>query len=163
MTNRELDAWIAAHVMGWRNCQPDTQSYKWEFGDVEPYVMGIGLSPEPCYGRCFSRQPLPFYTTDLNACALAEAKIAEMGYADGWPVYSHYGDALMDFAEAKFPEGDLAEIAPRSGAFYLATLTARQRCDAMYAIREHIRRTRCKEGEPDPNGCPLHYPKDRNL
>ena len=63
------------------------------------------------------------YCTDRNACAHAEAKIADM----------YLGSA---YVEALTPAG-------MGGRFDAICATARQRCEAMYAIREHI--TQCKE------------------
>lgn len=129
MTDRELDAWIAEHVMGWRNCEPNQNSRKWEFtdGDDEPYVKGIGLCPPSQDRRRFSRRQLPYYTTDLNACAQAQRKLAEKGLMREY-------DASLWMIYWEPIESDVRFI----GQYGVFLATARQRCEAMYAIRKQI-------------------------
>jgi len=63
----------------------------------------------------------PAYDTDLNLCARAEARLAELG----WPHDLYYCDATEAQRPADFPHGM---------RFWLATAPASARVRALYAI-----------------------------
>lgn len=77
------------------------------------------------------RVPQSHYTYSLRACAIAEAKIAEFGLQ---------GEYVPQLASICFP-GD-GEDSWFLYCFGLATATARQRCEAMWAIRDKIKAER---------------------
>lgn len=139
MTDRELDAWIAEHVMRWRNCEPATKSRRWEFSapccDDNEYVVGIGLSPATRGGKRFLRRLLPCYTTDLNSCAQAELKIAAWQEGAKYP----YLCALEKIVLGHSVYDDRPDARQE---LLLIIATARQRCEAMYVIRDEIEKAR---------------------
>jgi hypothetical protein len=69
--SRELDAWIAEHVMGWS-----------DFWEGEGYVMGYPPN-EQAMGIDGERAPVPPYSTDIAAAwQVVERMTARMGYDD---------------------------------------------------------------------------------
>ncbi len=71
------------------------------------------------------------YCSDLNVCASAEAKIRELGLQDEY---------VPHLASICFPgEGEDNWFLY---CFGLSTATARQRCEAMFAIRDQIEKAR---------------------
>lgn len=129
LPDRELDAFVAEHIMGqtvkpgwammvpedgWLVCSAPRDS------DDEGWIV-----KHPIRADGHRWDVVDFYSTDLNACAKAEAKIAEMGLCGDYtsPLWQMYWDqrALKDIDHA---------------SAYMAT--ARQRCEAMYLIRDQI-------------------------
>ncbi len=110
MTDRELDAWIAEHVMGWT---------------AEDVVWSLTSCHVNTGEKC------PYFSTDLNDTAQAEAKIAKMGRAVG----EAYAEAIREI----YTDSPDCPNAYKEAA-WAGWATARQRCEAMYAIREHIER-----------------------
>ena len=80
---------------------------------------------------------VPEYASDRNDCAVVEAEIAEMPTE----VEMKYLTALWCIAEGRPLDGFFnisSGFCSQGKARALAYATARQRCEAMYAIREHL-------------------------
>ena len=113
LTDRELDIWVAEHVMGWttegsHHPNPD----EWEGW----------RDPEGQQGYC----GVMAYAHYLDACAQAEVKIAEMKLI---PDYIR----ILDHGYWDAKKNEPVDFQKSS-----CMATARQRCEAMYAIREKI-------------------------
>jgi hypothetical protein len=151
MTNRELDAFIAEHVMG------QTVKAGWAYmseGEWHvtsgPYGSGNNYvewtRPQPVWQEGPGWEIVAFYSTNLNACARAEAKIAELGLA--W-------EYVVTLLCGLFPENPTVNNSPDNikGAWWVKHAmysTARQRCDAMYLMREHIEQARAAPKDSRP-------------
>lgn len=80
---------------------------------------------------------VPEYTADLNDCAKAEEKIVNLGVDIGLLWVRN----LLGVMYEHEPAG--ASYRPTwTMAWQLATATARQRCEAMHAIRDQIEKAR---------------------
>ena len=127
LSDRELGAWIVEYVMRW------TEGNEYHFVDTPDGKELLAYDPAlPGQGqglRTSSRTWDP--TNDLNACARAEAKIAEAclgGYYSYKLTTIYWRGAATDLDGDTYPAGR-----------YLPLLaTARQRCEAMWLIREKI-------------------------
>ena len=69
LSDRDLDAWIAEHVMGWTDLEWRESKHGWNT-----------FSPKGWYGKgpnkkCFFREGR--FTQDLNACREAEMKLTD--------------------------------------------------------------------------------------
>lgn len=72
---------------------------------------------------------VPEYASDRNDCAVAEAEIAKMGRAVGEAYAEAIREIYTDSPDCPNPYKEAA---------WAGWATARQRCDAMYAIRDQI-------------------------
>ncbi|KKN96739.1 hypothetical protein LCGC14_0163830 [marine sediment metagenome] len=119
MTDSELDAWVWNAVFGVESVMIGNRAWKKDENDPK--------------GRAWVNAPTcPLFTTDLNAAARAEAKIARMG------IPARYWLSLRDVILSAL---GLKELTVRA-KLAMVTATARERCEAMYAMREQIERAR---------------------
>jgi len=134
MTDRELDAFAATEIMGWAI----VEVARYRGADREWWCSGPNkyenLIEGPAHPGSLKQAWRP--TADLNQAAQAEAKIAEMG----WEAVERYGEELFKRGEAAMEavDGIVMPYKDDKTVAYAAMLPARARCEAMYAIREHI-------------------------
>jgi len=119
METWEYNQFVAEHVMQW---EFDANPHGWRLW--HPYGRGRGES--------IGDDHLPDFCHSRDAVAQAEVKIAEMGLCD------EYMDELIRAAsELEGPQWGNYSL-----DFKMAHATAKMRCEAMYAIRDHIDRVR---------------------
>ena len=133
LTDRELDGWVAEHVMRW------TEEDEYVFvEDVEGGTRELLAYDEPLRGQeprgtCRTWSP----TNNLNACAQAEVKINE-----DWKLSQAYTWSLMKALKTHMGMTD-RPASPFafswSGLELVRSATARQRCEALWLIREQIK------------------------
>ena len=116
MDDRSLEAWIAEHVMGWER------------------IYGGDAYRHESDGRMIEDFSWQGFTTDLNACALAEVEIA--GKVD----VGEYVHALREVVAGVLPEDEM--VPDSTFTYHLLTATARHRCEAMHAIGDQIEKER---------------------
>ncbi len=124
MTTYELNAWVAEYVMGWE--------YK---ENPHGWRLWFPLGKDVIAQKTIEDDLLPSFSTDRNFCAQAVAKIEEMA------LEGLYAETLVNAVMAKekhYP--DLSWITEWFGI----KANPRQRCEAMYAIREQIVAARLK-------------------
>lgn len=122
----ELDAWIAEHVMGWTPKGYQLSAYWFDGAEhIAGEVFTDGSEPDSKF-RHFS------FCHDLNFSAQAEAKVRDMNLEQDYLL--NLGVATVGYRFHDRPDCD--EFAAAVFA------TARQRCQAMYGIREQIEKAR---------------------
>jgi hypothetical protein len=130
MTDRERNAWIAEHVMDWKRQDPfETTCALW----FEHPDHGTMFTTDKCdvsNFRCFS------FVDDLNLCREAEVKIGAMGLA---------ADYILILLDPEYIQENRLAFPGAETMFKMVTATARQRCEAMYAIRDLIAKVRESE------------------
>lgn len=111
--SRELDAQVAERVMGWLRL-PDGEP-----GWIDAHAPAFNsIRPAP-----------PAYSTDLNACAQAEARVIEMGLG------ARYAKALEDALSLDLLDGGLGwQITDYESTTALLTASAEARCRAMLQV-----------------------------
>lgn len=82
--SRELDAQIAEKVMGWKWLYHPAIHRRalrgdWQHWRLEVFESGVDVLTEPD-----DLEDVPHYSTNLNLCALAEARVIEMGLFDAY-------------------------------------------------------------------------------
>lgn len=116
LSDLDLDAWVAEHVMEWKPKGKDLGAYWFEEADHIPGpIFTDGSEPESKF-RHFS------FCHDLNFVARAEAVLTSMGEQ----AQKNYVEILGRIT-ANDPWGDRDE-------FELLTATARQRCEALWEV-----------------------------
>lgn len=128
ISDRELDGWIAEFVCGWRDVVCD-QSYQ---------LMYQARGTEPTTGT--TNHVIPSYSSNELAVVRAEkalAKISRERARDHWEclLTTAYASALCDVTGSAW--------APSMG-FKMLVATPRQKCEAMYMIREAITKPACE-------------------
>lgn len=114
--NRELDAQLDARLMG--AC--GDAGHEWETTPVVE-LGGYTFGGDVFCGKCGRERGLymtPAYSTDLNACAQAEARVIGIGLG------ARYADALRDVVGPLIPAHGLS----------LITASAEARCRAMLQV-----------------------------
>lgn len=126
--NNELDADELHQLRCDRNRFVAEHVMRWEFNE-NPHGWRLWFPHGRANAGSIEDDNLPDFFNSRDACAQAEAKIAEMGLR-------------CDFVDALFavvmPDAEEDEFNTTLGRFKTATASARERCEAMYAIREHI-------------------------
>ena len=123
LSDRDLDAWVAEHVMGWKPKGEDLGAIWFEKADYIPGpVFTDGTEPESKF-RKFT------FCHDLNFVARAEAKIIEMGTE----AQKNYVEALERITVSDPPRNP-SEPLDQWDEFELLTATARQRCEALWEV-----------------------------
>lgn len=134
LTDREIDAHVAEHVMGqkvkpgWAMMCPPEGWLVCDAPQDSDDEWGVSKHPIQLNGRRW--EVVEFYSTDLNVCAQAEAKIRELNLILPW------AQSLLDITSGP-GEGDTFALTWREAAL-LMTANARQRSSAMWLIREQI-------------------------
>lgn len=113
LTDRELDAWVAEHVFRHLIHKPNPD---------------LWYEDSPFEGEPATRL-LRKFTQDRNACAQAEAKIVEMRLAE---------ECVMALIDPEYVQENRLTFPTVKQIFGLVTASARQRCEAMWLIREKI-------------------------
>ena len=76
LTDRELDAWLAEHLLGWTDCDPAYVSTGWEFTDPPDDRVTVGRGRGP---GCRHFSLLPTFSTGDGMVLVLEAMRAR-----GW-------------------------------------------------------------------------------
>lgn len=121
LLDRELNAWIAEHLMGW------TQIC---FNESGAFYHGAHPNRPK-----FPWETIPVYSSALSLSRKAEEKIKKLEVQH---------DYIQNLASVLWPED--SEDSWFLYCFGLTTASARQRCEAMWATREEIEKEKVKRG-----------------
>jgi hypothetical protein len=131
---RELDAWIAEYVMGWKWATLNPETYREltgkrslvepDFEDDKYYVCCSKDLPRASYWY----KDFPYYSTDLSAAHQMETRIKELG------LELEYAVALAEIVGRK------AGLAAQYNEFDLLHASASERCRAARMVIEQVSR-----------------------